>query len=63
VHHCDRDRSNRKPENLEIICPTCHAEEHYYAKDGMFGKNKYKVVDLVGSAPTASCVQNRRSPE
>lgn len=29
VHHVDRDRKNNKMENLELICPNCHAEEHY----------------------------------
>ncbi len=29
VHHKDRDRSNNQSENLELICPNCHYEEHY----------------------------------
>lgn len=29
VHHKDRDRSNNNLENLELICPNCHYEEHY----------------------------------
>ncbi len=29
VHHKNRDREDNKLENLEIICPNCHAEEHY----------------------------------
>ncbi|WP_394999919.1 HNH endonuclease [Acinetobacter sp.] len=28
VHHIDRNRKNNKYNNLEILCPTCHAEEH-----------------------------------
>lgn len=27
-HHKDRDRSNNTPENLEVLCPTCHRLEH-----------------------------------
>lgn len=29
VHHKDRNRDNSELENLELICPNCHAEEHY----------------------------------
>jgi len=29
VHHKDRDRSNNLLDNLEILCPNCHATEHY----------------------------------
>lgn len=40
VHHKDRDRSNNKLENLEILCPTCHRENHFLKQDGIFWKNK-----------------------
>jgi uncharacterized C2H2 Zn-finger protein len=29
VHHGDRDRSNNDVGNLEVLCPNCHALEHY----------------------------------
>ena len=29
VHHKDRNRENNELGNLELICPNCHAEEHY----------------------------------
>ena len=29
VHHRDRNNKNNEPKNLELICPNCHAEEHY----------------------------------
>lgn len=29
VHHKDEDRSNNSLENLEVLCPNCHAIEHY----------------------------------
>ena len=32
VHHKDRDRSNNNINNLELICPNCHFEEHYLGK-------------------------------
>jgi hypothetical protein len=28
VHHKDRDRQNNKMDNLEVLCPNCHAIEH-----------------------------------
>ena len=41
VHHIDRDRNNGSVLNLEVLCPTCHNEEHYVKKDGVFwNKNK-----------------------
>jgi hypothetical protein len=32
VHHKDRNRKNNSFDNLEIICPNCHYEEHYLEK-------------------------------
>ncbi len=29
VHHKDRNRNNNTLDNLELICPNCHCEEHY----------------------------------
>lgn len=29
VHHIDRNRSNGDLSNLEILCPNCHAFEHW----------------------------------
>jgi hypothetical protein len=29
IHHADRDRRNNDLSNLEILCPNCHALEHY----------------------------------
>jgi hypothetical protein len=29
VHHKDRDRINNSLDNLELICPNCHSEEHF----------------------------------
>lgn len=28
MHHKDRNRENNSLENLELICPNCHAREH-----------------------------------
>lgn len=32
VHHKDRDRENNNLNNLELMCPNCHYEEHYLKK-------------------------------
>ncbi len=32
VHHRDRNRKNNTLENLELVCPNCHYEEHYLEK-------------------------------
>ncbi len=32
VHHKDKNRSNNDLDNLELICPNCHYEEHYLEK-------------------------------
>ena len=29
VHHKDRNRKNNNLDNLELICPNCHYEDHY----------------------------------
>lgn len=29
VHHKDRNRDHNELNNLELICPNCHFEEHY----------------------------------
>jgi hypothetical protein len=33
IHHRDRNRSNNTFDNLELICPNCHCEEHYPGKN------------------------------
>lgn len=30
IHHINRDRTNNKLENLKVLCPNCHAIEHYF---------------------------------
>jgi len=32
VHHVDRNVRNNELDNLELICPNCHAEEHFLEK-------------------------------
>ena len=40
VHHKDRNRRHNTRDNLELLCPTCHAIDHFNSKDGQF-KNNY----------------------
>ncbi len=37
VHHINRDRSDNRLENLELICPNCHCEEHLLRKSWLKG--------------------------
>lgn len=39
VHHKDRDRTHNDLDNLELICPNCHYEEHYLEKSWLNGYN------------------------
>ena len=32
IHHKNRNRADNSYQNLEIICPNCHYEEHYLEK-------------------------------
>lgn len=47
VHHLDADRSNNHPDNLAIVCPTCHAVAHLHM-------GRKKVLALVPRAYTRS---------
>ncbi len=38
VHHKDRNRNNSNLENLLLICPNCHAEEHLLEKSWLTKK-------------------------
>ncbi len=42
VHHKDRNRANGNPDNLELLCPNCHTEEHYLNNDGRFNRKSNK---------------------
>lgn len=32
IHHKNRNRNDNNLDNLEILCPNCHYEEHYLEK-------------------------------
>jgi hypothetical protein len=44
VHHKDRSRKNGTSANLELLCPNCHAEEHFLKNDGRFKRNKIETA-------------------
>jgi 5-methylcytosine-specific restriction endonuclease McrA len=37
VHHKDRNKKNIRSENLELLCPNCHAKEHFLEKSWLKG--------------------------
>ena len=39
LHHKDRNRKNNTRNNLMLVCPNCHSEEHFEKKDGQFKNN------------------------
>lgn len=34
IHHIDKNRSNNVIENLQIMCPLCHEELHFFDRSG-----------------------------
>ena len=42
IHHKNRNRKNNNLSNLELICPNCHAKEHFLEKSWL------KKVNLGG---------------
>jgi len=44
VHHKDRNRANNELENLALICPNCHYEEHFLEKSWLKKLEKYGGV-------------------
>jgi hypothetical protein len=50
VHHRDRNRKHNTRENLLLLCPTCHALDHFYALDGQFKNNLGRRVGAAHAA-------------
>jgi len=40
VHHIDRDRTNNTIDNLKLLCPTCHEEDHFLNNDGRWNNKR-----------------------
>ncbi len=59
VHHMNRNRCDNRPENLEILCPTCHAETHYRAKEMDHFIN---LVEPRGNAPRTRLCKSPDQP-
>src|SRR3989338_5779631 len=43
VHHKDRNRNHNDLENLELICPNCHYEEHFLEKSWLRNRLEKKL--------------------
>ena len=41
IHHVDHNLRNGDPENISLLCPNCHAIEHYKLKTGWFTLHKH----------------------
>lgn len=37
THHRDHDPRNQAEDNLELLCPNCHEEDHFRTRTGRFG--------------------------
>ncbi len=44
IHHKDRNRDNNAIDNLELICPNCHYEEHYLEKSWLRDVSKSEKI-------------------
>lgn len=48
VHHKDRNRNHNELNNLELICPNCHYEEHFLEKSWLRKKlEKKSKIDIL----------------
>lgn len=46
AHHKDRNRANNVRKNIEVLCPNCHALEHYGEKrKHLHSKSMYKTME------------------
>ena len=45
VHHRDRNSRNNDLNNLELICPNCHFEDHYLGKSWLKTRRGARVVE------------------
>lgn len=45
VHHKDRHSKNNDLNNLELICPNCHFEDHYSEKSWLKTRRGARVVE------------------
>lgn len=38
THHRDHNSRNAEPDNIQLLCPNCHEEEHFLSSTGRFSK-------------------------
>lgn len=70
LHHIDGDRLNNTIENLQILCPNCHARTDNYrgknmkvVRDKRMNEGLMKLENITGLNPVASaCGFDSRSP-
>ena len=43
VHHKDRNKNNNELNNLELICPNCHYEEHFLKNSWLRNKIEKEI--------------------
>jgi YHS domain-containing protein len=51
IHHVNENKLDGRPENIEIICPNCHEEEHFFRKSGRFSPHKRKDLEKINTFP------------
>lgn len=47
IHHKDRNGSHNERINLELLCPNCHAIEHYESSDGQYAFRRTKKQSTI----------------
>lgn len=54
LHHIDRDSKNNNKNNLMLLCPNCHSENHWEHRDGQFANNRGRyAIDKKGNKNTS----------
>lgn len=53
VHHKDGNNTNNDPDNLQLLCPNCHAFTNYYR-----GRNINTGVEKISDEDFAQALQN-----
>lgn len=57
VHHIDGDHINNRIENLQVLCPNCHAQTDNYCGKNKAKKNPITEEDFVEALKTSSSIR------
>lgn len=57
VHHIDGDHINNKIENLQVLCPNCHAQTDNYCGKNKRSKNRFSDEDFVNALRTSTSIR------